>query len=47
VDVTDRGTGAGVDLVEALAAKTALEEGAKLAIDASLKRLIAEATKEK
>jgi len=47
VDVTDRETGAAVDLVEALAAKTALEEGAKLAIDASLKRLIAEATKEK
>jgi hypothetical protein len=47
VDVTDRGTGAGADLVEALAAKTALEEGAKLAIDATLKRLIAEATKEK
>src|SRR5262245_43733313 len=47
VDVTDRGTGAGVDLVEALAAKTALEEGARLAIDATLKRLIAEATKEK
>jgi hypothetical protein len=47
VDVTDRESGAGVDLVEALAAKTALEEGAKLAIDATLKRLIAEATKEK
>jgi hypothetical protein len=47
VDVTDRGTGGGVDLVEALAAKTALEEGATLAIDATLKRLIAEATKEK
>jgi hypothetical protein len=47
VDVTDRQTGAGVDLVEALAAKTALEEGGKLAIDATLKRLIAEVTKEK
>jgi hypothetical protein len=47
VDVTDRESGSAVDLVEALAAKTALEEGAKLAIDATLKRLIAEATKEK
>ncbi len=47
VDVTDRQTGAGVDLVEALAAKTALEEGGKLAIDATLKRLIAEVTREK
>jgi hypothetical protein len=47
VDVTDRQTGAGVDLVEALAAKTALEEGGKLALDATLRRLIAEVSKEK
>lgn len=42
VDVTDRGVAAGVDLVEALAAKTALEEAGKQAADATLKRLIAE-----
>jgi len=46
VTVTDRGVAAGVDLVEALAAKTALEEAGKQAADASLKRLIAELTKE-
>jgi hypothetical protein len=46
VTVTDRGAAAGVDLVEALAAKTALEEAGKQAADASLKRLITELTKE-
>jgi hypothetical protein len=42
VDVTDRGVAAGVDLVEALAAKTALEDAGKQAADATLKRLIAQ-----
>jgi hypothetical protein len=42
VDVTDRGVAAGVDLVEALAAKTALEDAGKQAADATLRRLIAE-----
>jgi hypothetical protein len=42
VDVTDRGVAAGVDLVEALAAKTALEDAGKQAADAALKRLVAE-----
>jgi hypothetical protein len=45
VDVTDKGVGAGVDLVEALAAKTALEEGGKQACDATLKRLLEELDK--
>lgn len=42
VDVTEKGVAAGVDLVEALAAKTALEEGGKQAIDATVKRLVGE-----
>lgn len=46
VTVTDRSVAAGVDLVEALAAKSALEDGGKLALDAVLKRLVAEIGKE-
>jgi hypothetical protein len=46
VTVTDRSVAGGVDLVESLAAKSALEEGGKLALDSSLKRLIAEPGKE-
>jgi hypothetical protein len=46
VDVTDRGVAAGVDLVEALAAKTALEDAGKQAADVALKRLIVESVKE-
>ncbi|MBS0261228.1 MAG: hypothetical protein JSS02_04670 [Planctomycetes bacterium] len=42
VDVTDKGVAAGVDLVEALAAKSALEEAGKQAADLTLKRLVAE-----
>lgn len=38
VDVTDRGVAAGVDLVEALAAKTALEEAGVQAADAVIRR---------
>lgn len=39
---TDRGVAAGVDLVEALAAKTALEQAGTLALDAVLNRLLKE-----
>jgi hypothetical protein len=46
VDVTDKGVAAGVDLVEALAAKTALEEAGKQAADVTLKRLVTESVKE-
>jgi hypothetical protein len=42
VEVTDRGVAATVDLVEAIAAKTALEDAGKQAADATLKRLAAE-----
>jgi Peptidoglycan-synthase activator LpoB len=42
VDVTDRGVAAGVDLVEALAAKTALEEAGVQACDAVIRRAAAE-----
>ncbi len=38
IDVSDRGVGAGVDLVEALAAKTALEEAGTQAVDAIVRR---------
>jgi len=45
VDVTDRGVAAGVDLVEALAAKTALEEAGVQACDAVIRRMAAEMEK--
>ena len=38
VAVSDRGVAAGVDLVEALAAKTVLEEAGTLAADALIRR---------
>ena len=38
VEVSDRGVAAGVDLVEALAAKTALEEAGVQAADALIRR---------
>lgn len=39
IDVSDRGVAAGVDLVESLAAKTALEESGKQAADALIRRV--------
>jgi hypothetical protein len=43
--VTERGVAAGVDLVEALAAKSTLEEAGVLACDAVVRRVIDEAGK--
>ena len=42
IDVSDRGVAAGVDLVEALAAKTALEEAGVQAADAVIRRMAGE-----
>jgi TolB-like protein len=42
VDVSDRGVAAGVDLVESLAAKAALEEAGMQAVDAVIRRLAKE-----
>ena len=42
IDVSDRGVAAGVDLVEALAAKTALEEAGVQACDAVIRRMAGE-----
>ncbi|MEN6404890.1 MAG: hypothetical protein ABFC77_00310 [Thermoguttaceae bacterium] len=42
IDVSDRGVAAGVDLVEALAAKTALEEAGTQAADAVIRRVAKE-----
>jgi hypothetical protein len=42
IDVSDRGVAAGVDLVEALAAKTALEEAGSQAADAVIRRMAKE-----
>jgi len=42
IDVSDRGVAAGVDLVESLAAKTALEEAGTQALDAVIRRLAKE-----
>jgi Peptidoglycan-synthase activator LpoB len=42
IDVSDRGVAAGVDLVEALAAKTALEDAGTQAADALLRRKVSE-----
>jgi hypothetical protein len=42
IDVSDRGVAAGVDLVEALAAKTALEEAGTQAVDAVIRRMAKE-----
>lgn len=47
VTVTDRGVAAGVDLVEALAAKTALEKAGSMACDATIERLVKELKKSK
>ena len=45
IATSDRGVAAGVDLVEALAAKTALEEAGVQACDAVIRRLAAESPK--
>ena len=45
VTVSDRGVAAGVDLVEALAAKTALEEAGTQAADALIRRTASEMKK--
>ena len=45
IDVSDRGVAAGVDLVEALAAKTALEEAGVQACDAVIRRAAGEMKK--
>lgn len=47
VTASDRGVAAGVDLVEALAAKSALEKSGTLALDAVMERLIKEVSKPK
>ena len=45
VAATDRGVAAGVDLVEALAAKTALEEAGRQACDAVVRRAVSDMKK--
>ena len=45
IATSDRGVAAGVDLVEALAAKTALEEAGVQACDAVIRRATAELKK--
>jgi len=47
IDVSDRGVAAAVDLVEALAAKTALEEAGKQAADAVIRRAASKMQKPK
>ena len=46
VTVTEKGVGAKVDLVEALAAKAALEEAARQAADSVVARMVADAAKD-